>query len=74
MALTGNIELFETEKDRLRELFLKRHPDAAVYVDFGDFHWFKMQTILKARFSATATNVARSGTVCSLQHIILAIV
>ena len=73
MALTGNIELFETEKDRLRELFLKKHPDA-VYVDFGDFRWFKMQTILKARFSATATNVARSGTVCSLQHIILVIV
>ena len=63
VALIGNIELFEAEKERLREAFLKKHPDA-IYVDFGDFHWFKMQTIVMARFSATLTNVARTGTVC----------
>ena len=33
----------DSEKSRLKELFISRHPDAKFYADFGDFHYFRLE-------------------------------
>ena len=32
----------ETDDDRLKRRFLRRHPDAAMYAGFKDFHFYKV--------------------------------
>lgn len=31
------------ERNRLREPWLRQHPKAALYIDFGDFHFFRLE-------------------------------
>ena len=37
-----HIERGSPERDRLRGPWLDQHPKAALYVDFGDFHFFRL--------------------------------
>jgi len=41
--------VLKTDDPRHRARYLKNHPNAAVYADFGDFHFYKMD-VEKARF------------------------
>jgi len=41
--------VLKTDDPRHRVRYLKSHPNASVYADFGDFHFYKME-IEKARF------------------------
>ena len=41
ITVTGRIR--KTTQDRHRRRFLARHPEAALYADFGDFNFFRMQ-------------------------------
>ncbi len=47
ITVTGRIK--KTTQDRHRRRFLARHPEAALYADFDDFNFFRMQ-IDKAHF------------------------
>ena len=37
------IDRSSRERDALRAPWLERHPKAQLYIDFGDFHFFKME-------------------------------
>ncbi len=46
ITLIGTIEKIDrasSERDLLRAPYLERHPKAALYIDFGDFHFFRMK-------------------------------
>lgn len=62
MTLIGRVEEIDTDTDRLKEVFLKKLPNA-FYVDFGDFHWFKMMEVIKAQYTVGLASNARTGTV-----------
>ena len=47
ITVTGRVK--KTTQDRHRRRFLARHPEAALYADFGDFDFFRMQ-VDRARF------------------------
>jgi putative heme iron utilization protein len=48
-CLQGTVkQLSAEEKVSLRELYLKKYPDA-FYVDFGDFKWFRMEEVKGGR-------------------------
>jgi len=45
ITLIGNIEMIDQDTDQypeLRERYLKHHPKAQLYVNFLDFHFFRM--------------------------------
>ncbi len=45
ITLIGKIEKIDrasTERDTLREPWLDYHPKAKLYIDFGDFHFFRL--------------------------------
>ncbi|MCF6322160.1 MAG: pyridoxamine 5'-phosphate oxidase family protein [Rhizobiaceae bacterium] len=45
ITLIGEIEKIERsskERDLLRAPYLERHPKAKLYIDFGDFHFFRL--------------------------------
>lgn len=45
ITLIGTIERIDRkspERDRLRGVWLERHPKAELYIDFDDFHFFRM--------------------------------
>lgn len=49
-ALTGTaVEVPDAERAAVREAYLARHPKA-FYVDFGDFRWFRMETVAGGRY------------------------
>lgn len=49
-ALTGTaVEVPDAERAAVREAYLARHPKA-FYVDFGDFRWFRMDTVAGGRY------------------------
>jgi len=37
------IDRTSKERDKLREPYLKRHPKAELYIDFGDFHFYRLE-------------------------------
>ena len=46
ITLIGTIEKIDRaskERDNLRDPYLARHPKTALYIDFGDFHFFRMK-------------------------------
>jgi putative heme iron utilization protein len=51
VTLIGKIEKIsnDEERARAREQYLAKHPKA-FWVDFGDFSWFKMQTIEEVKY------------------------
>ncbi len=43
VTMLGEIQLLpEDEISTVRDLFIARHPPAALWAGFGDFHWFRM--------------------------------
>ena len=52
-VISGNIvelkHLHDDTKQRLRGLYLKRHP-GATWVDFTDFNWYKFESLLGGKF------------------------
>lgn len=40
----GRIDRRSAERDALRDPWLARHPKAQLYIDFGDFHFFRLKT------------------------------
>lgn len=45
ITLIGTVEKIarsSKERDALRDPYLQRHPKAKLYVDFGDFHFFRL--------------------------------
>ena len=43
VTLIGDCEIVpDSEKERVREIFIERHESAKFYADFGDFHFFKL--------------------------------
>ena len=45
ITLIGMIERVDAsldERDELRGIWLERHPKAELYIDFGDFHFFRL--------------------------------
>ena len=45
ITLIGEIEKIDrasNERDQLRGPYLKHHPKAELYIDFGDFHFFRL--------------------------------
>ncbi|MBT3703117.1 MAG: DUF2470 domain-containing protein [Alphaproteobacteria bacterium] len=44
VTVSGKLE--RSDQDRHRQRFLRRHPDAALYADFGDFSFFSLQADL----------------------------
>jgi heme iron utilization protein len=44
VTVSGKLE--RSDQDRHRQRFLRRHPDAALYADFGDFSFFSLQVDL----------------------------
>ncbi|GGE19555.1 pyridoxamine 5'-phosphate oxidase-like FMN-binding protein [Aureimonas endophytica] len=44
LSLFGHAhEIGEAERDGMRRRFLARHPGAALYCDFADFHWLRVE-------------------------------
>ena len=46
ITLIGTVEKIDRaspQRDALRDPYLKRHPKAELYIDFGDFHFFRLQ-------------------------------
>ncbi|MEZ5398224.1 MAG: pyridoxamine 5'-phosphate oxidase family protein [Bryobacteraceae bacterium] len=43
VTLVGDVR--EVEESEVRGLYLARHPDAAQWVDFGDFAFFRMEVL-----------------------------
>ena len=43
----------------VREIYLEKSP-GAFWVDFGDFRWFRMETILNVRFISGVQTVAQN--------------
>lgn len=45
ITLIGRVEKIDRgskERDRLRDPYLNHHPKAALYIDFADFHFFRL--------------------------------
>ena len=63
--LMGQVELLtdEAEQEMARTIYLAKHHDA-FWVDFGDFHWFRM-TVEKVRFVG---GFARAGSVSADEY------
>eukprot|EP00210_Caulerpa_lentillifera_P008851 g8445.t1 len=61
VVLTGRVCVVETEVDLLRQIYLDKKPDA-IYVDFGDFSWFKMEEVVEVRYLVDAGSNARFST------------
>ena len=58
-TITGLVLPVESDVDRVREIYLRRVP-GAFWVDFGDFRWFKMETVYNIRFIPDIQNVAQN--------------
>ena len=46
ITLIGEVEKIDRaskERDQLRAPYLEHHPKAELYIDFGDFHFFRLQ-------------------------------
>lgn len=46
ITLIGSVEKIDrasSVRDRLRDPYLQRHPKAELYIDFGDFHFFRLK-------------------------------
>lgn len=45
VTFSGKMKKVEDEKTikELREVYLKKHPDAAVFIDFGDFNYYTLE-------------------------------
>ncbi len=46
ITLIGKVEKIDRDskqRDELKPLYLARHPKSALYIDFGDFHFFRLQ-------------------------------
>ncbi len=39
----AKVDRASPQRDALREPYLERHPKAALYIDFGDFHFFRLE-------------------------------
>jgi putative heme iron utilization protein len=63
--LVGQVELLteEAEQEVARSVYLAKHPDA-FWIDFGDFHWYRMN-VEKVRFDG---GFARAGSVSADEY------
>merc|ERR1712151_1429138 len=64
--LMGTCNLLKGEERiaRARELYLAKHPNSAIWIDFGDFNWFKLD-VEKIRFVG---GFARAGPVEAAEY------
>lgn len=64
--LMGTCALIKSDEDKAkaRELYLAKHPNSAVWIDFGDFHWYKL-SVEKIRFVG---GFARAGSVSADEY------
>eukprot|EP00210_Caulerpa_lentillifera_P006630 g6334.t2 len=58
-VLTGFVEPVEESIETVREMYLEKSPDS-FWVDFGDFRWFHLQTVLNVRYIPDVQNIARN--------------
>jgi putative heme iron utilization protein len=45
VTFSGKLKIVKDDKvaKELREIYLKKHPDAKEFIDFGDFHYYTME-------------------------------
>ena len=64
-VLIGEMSKLNDENKSYREIYMKKHPDA-FWIDFGDFSYFKMDSIQSIRYIG---GFARAGSITSQDYL-----